>query len=100
MTQSQNSPCCRTSSRRISAIPRAASSTPWSAVEPIRSTGALEYMNNRNLNAANNLDAVDGNPLHPRYDDNRFGGQAGGPIKKNKLFYFFNYEYEPTGYAG
>ncbi len=61
---------------------------------------AYEYMNNRNLNAANNLDAVDGNPLHPRYDDNRFGGQAGGPIKKNKLFYFFNYEYEPTGYAG
>lgn len=61
---------------------------------------AYEYMNNRNLNAANNLDAVDGNPLHPRYDDNRFGGQVGGPIKKNKLFYFFNYEYEPTGYAG
>jgi hypothetical protein len=61
---------------------------------------AYEYMNNRNLNAANTLDAVDGNPLHPRYDDNRFGGQAGGPIKKNKLFYFFNYEYEPTGYAG
>lgn len=59
-----------------------------------------EYMNNRNLNAANTLDAVDGNPLHPRYDDNRFGGQLGGPIKKNKLFYFFNYEYEPTGYAG
>ena len=61
---------------------------------------AYEYMTNRNMNAANNLDAVDGNPLHPRYDDNRFGGQAGGPIKKNKLFYFFNYEYEPTGYAG
>jgi Carboxypeptidase regulatory-like domain/TonB dependent receptor-like, beta-barrel len=59
-----------------------------------------EYMNNRNLNAANNLDAVDGNPLHPRYDDNRFGGQVGGPIKKNKLFYFLNYEYEPTGNAG
>jgi len=61
---------------------------------------AYEYMTNRNLNAANNLDAVDQNPLHPRYDDNRFGGQVGGPIKKNKLFYFLNYEYEPTGYAG
>ena len=61
---------------------------------------AYEYMTNRNMNAANNLDAVDGNPLHPRYDDNRFGGQVGGPIKKNKLFYFFNYEYEPTGFAG
>jgi len=61
---------------------------------------AYWYINNRNMNAANNLDAVEGNPLHPRYDDNRFGGQVGGPIKKNKLFYFVNYEYEPTGYAG
>ncbi|MBS1856905.1 MAG: TonB-dependent receptor [Acidobacteria bacterium] len=63
--------------------------------------GALyEYFQNRNLNAANNLDAVEGNPLHPRFDDNRFGGQVGGPIRKNKLFYFFNYEYEPQGFAG
>jgi hypothetical protein len=59
-----------------------------------------EYLANRDLNAADNLNAVDGNPLHPRYDDNRFGGQVGGPIKRNKWFYFFNYEYEPTGYAG
>src|ERR1035438_9080489 len=59
-----------------------------------------EYMFNRNLNAADTLNAVDGNPLHPRFDDNRFGGQVGGPIKKNKLFYFLNYEYEPNGYAG
>lgn len=61
---------------------------------------AYEYLSNRDLNAADNLNMVDGNPLHPRYDDNRFGGQVGGPIKKNKLFYFFNYEYEPVGYAG
>jgi hypothetical protein len=61
---------------------------------------AYEYLANRNLNAADNINQVDGNPLHPRYDDNRFGGQVGGPIKKNKLFYFVNYEYEPTGYAG
>ena len=53
--------------------------------------GALyEYLENRNLNAADNLSFIDGNPLHPRFDNNRFGGTVGGPIKKNKLFYFFN----------
>ena len=58
---------------------------------------AYEYLENRNLNAADNLSAVDGTPLHPRFDDNRFGFTAGGPIKKNKMFFFAGYEYEPTG---
>jgi len=58
---------------------------------------AYEYLENRNLNAADNLSFIDGNPLHPRFDSNRFGGTVGGPIKKNKLFYFFNYEYNPIG---
>ncbi|MGA8596530.1 MAG: carboxypeptidase regulatory-like domain-containing protein, partial [Bryobacteraceae bacterium] len=56
-----------------------------------------EYFENRNLNAADNLNAVGGNPLHPRYDDNRFGGNFGGPIKKDKLFFFVDWEYEPVG---
>jgi Carboxypeptidase regulatory-like domain len=58
---------------------------------------AYEYFMNRNLDAADNLSAVDGTPLHPRYDNNRFGGTLGGPIKKNKLFFFVNYEYNPIG---
>jgi hypothetical protein len=58
---------------------------------------AYEYFQNRNLNAADNLDAVQGNPLHPRYDNNRFGGYFGGPIKRNKLFFFVDYEYNPLG---
>jgi hypothetical protein len=58
---------------------------------------AYEYFQNRNLNAADNLDFVQGNPLHPRYDNNRFGGNFGGPIKRNKLFFFGDYEYNPAG---
>jgi hypothetical protein len=59
-----------------------------------------EYFENRNLNAADNINAVEGVPLHPRFDDNRFGGTFGGPIKKNKLFFFVNYEYNPIGSIG
>jgi hypothetical protein len=58
---------------------------------------AYEYLQNRNLNAADNLSAVDGDPLHPRYDDNRFGGSLSGPIKKNKIFFYGLYEYNPVG---
>ena len=58
---------------------------------------AYEYMQNRNLNAADNLSSVNGDPLHPRYDNNRFGGSLGGPIQKNKLFFYGLYEYNPVG---
>jgi hypothetical protein len=58
---------------------------------------AYEYFQNRNLNAADNLNFVEGNPLHPRFDNNRFGGNFGGPIKRNKLFFFGDYEYNPVG---
>ena len=61
---------------------------------------AYEYMYNRHLNAADQISIVNGTDLHPRYDNNRFGGTVGGPIKKNKLFYFFNYEYNPIGASG
>jgi Carboxypeptidase regulatory-like domain/TonB dependent receptor len=56
-----------------------------------------EYFSNRNLNAADNLNAIEGNPLHPRSDSNRFGGNFGGPIKKDKLFFFVDWEYNPVG---
>jgi hypothetical protein len=64
---------------------------------------AYEYFQNRNLNAIDqdvvNSTAPGQNPANPRFDNNRFGGQLGGPIIKNKLFFFANYEYAVQGLA-
>jgi hypothetical protein len=64
---------------------------------------AYEFFQNRNLNAIDNAVVLTTpfgtNPKNPRFDENRFGGQVGGPIFKNKLFFFVNYERTPEGLA-
>jgi len=56
---------------------------------------AYEYFNNRDLNAEN---AIQGGKIpNPRYDNNRYGGEVGGPIYRNKLFFFGNYERQSIG---
>ncbi|HTZ75500.1 MAG TPA: carboxypeptidase regulatory-like domain-containing protein [Candidatus Aquilonibacter sp.] len=51
---------------------------------------ALEYFRNTSLNARNYFNDV-GTPKSP-FHNNQFGASLGGPIIKDKTFFFFDYE--------
>jgi hypothetical protein len=59
---------------------------------------AYEYFRNRDLNGVDETWVQQGLTSNPRFDSNRYGGTIGGPIVKNKLFFFTNFERNPVGF--
>jgi len=51
------------------------------------------------INAIDQATRNNGFTTNQRYDNNRFGGNIGGPILKNKLFFFGSVQYQPIGQA-
>jgi hypothetical protein len=60
---------------------------------------AYIYSENRNFDAIDQSTINNGFTSNQRFDNNRMGGTFGGPIFKNKLFFFGALEYNPIGQA-
>ncbi len=58
-----------------------------------------EYFANRRLNRIDESNKRRGILENPRLDDNRFGGTIGGPVIRNRLFYFGTFQMNPVGVA-
>jgi len=52
---------------------------------------AFEFYRDRSMNAYDPIAKAQHRPKQP-YHFNQFGGDIGGPIKKDKLFFFFDYD--------
>jgi hypothetical protein len=54
---------------------------------------AYEFLRNSALDSRSYFDFnSEGQPDKPQFRRNQFGGSVGGPVKKDKLFFFANYE--------
>jgi hypothetical protein len=60
---------------------------------------AFEYLQNNALNANNFFNNANGQPIAPN-KQNQFGGSFGGPIRKDKTFFFGDYQGTLTRSAG
>lgn len=60
---------------------------------------AYFFLQNRNLNALGVREKEQGitRDTQPRFDYSRYGGNVGGPIVKDRLFFFTQYEGQQTG---
>src|ERR1019366_7079958 len=54
--------------------------------------GLWEFLRNEDLNANSFFDNRDGHGVQQELRQNQFGGNIGGPIKKNKIFIFGDYQ--------
>ncbi len=54
--------------------------------------GSLHEYNRNTIFAANNFFNIKNGLTRPPLNRNQFGGSLGGPILKDRLFFFFNYE--------
>lgn len=64
--------------------------------------GAWGYVVNRSFNSLDNITRATAGPdfEKPRFDRQRVGGQLGGPIVKDKWFFYGAYEYRNLNQAG
>ena len=56
----------------------------------VRHGTAFEFLRNEALNARNFFQS--GNPIKPEYRRNQFGGTLGGPVAKDRTFFFVDYQ--------
>src|SRR6267142_570145 len=52
---------------------------------------AFEFFRDRSLNANDPINIINGRQKSP-YHFNQFGGDVGGPVLREKLFFFFDYD--------